>query len=189
MNIHSFLSRSRVNGPGVRSVLWLQGCNRSCPGCFNPEALPATGGESVAVSDVLDWLPQREIEGVTFSGGEPFLQAAPLAMLGEAIRARGLSVLVYTGYLIDEIERSGKEDWIDLLSVADILIDGPYLKDVPPNHRWAGSGNQRVHILGDGIDFDDSDRSKDSSSEEGEIEFSIDNEGLVTVTGFPEGWT
>ncbi|WP_040588293.1 4Fe-4S single cluster domain-containing protein [Alkalispirochaeta alkalica] len=189
MIIHSFLPRSTVNGPGVRSVLWLQGCERSCPGCFNPEALPVRGGREVSVAAVLEWLPAEGIEGVTFSGGEPFLQAAPLALLGREIRARGLSVLVYTGYLLEEIKESEKDCWIDLLSTTDVLIDGPYLKDIPPNHRWAGSGNQRVHFLGDGIDREGSGIAEEPSSQGGEVEFSIDSEGLVTVTGFPEGWT
>jgi len=99
LRIAAFLRRSRANGPGVRSVLWVQGCPFRCAGCFNPNFLPFAGGREAAPAAVAAWmLAETDTEGVSFSGGEPFAQAGALAELAERARGAGKGVLIFTGY-------------------------------------------------------------------------------------------
>lgn len=88
------------------------------------------------------------IEGVTFLGGEPFEQAEALAELGRIVRERGLSVMTFTGYILEKILKSSHKDWHDLLAVTDLLLDGPYVQALTDTSRpWVGSSNQRFHFL------------------------------------------
>jgi len=139
---------SVVDGPGLRTVIFVQGCPHRCPGCHNPETWPFDGGYPTTV-DAL-W---REIEGgrllrgVTFSGGEPFAQAAPLADLAERIKTKGWDLLVYTGYTWEELRARAEHEAAiaRLLSQADWLVDGPFLlaeRDLSLPFR--GSRNQRL---------------------------------------------
>jgi anaerobic ribonucleoside-triphosphate reductase activating protein len=89
-----------------------------------------------------------DIEGVTFLGGEPFEQAEALADLGYRVRQAGLSVMTFTGYLLEDILKSSRRGWHDLLDVTDLLLDGPYVRDLTDTKRpWVGSSNQRYHFL------------------------------------------
>ncbi|GAA0135217.1 hypothetical protein YSY43_20570 [Paenibacillus sp. YSY-4.3] len=91
-----------------------------------------------------------EVEGVTFLGGEPFAQARALAQLGGILKNEGLSVMNFTGYLIENLRGSGNQDYLDLLAVTDLLIDGPFQKESLDTSRpWVGSSNQRYHFLSD----------------------------------------
>lgn len=142
-------NRCTVLGPGVRAVLWVQGCPLRCPGCVAPETLPFEGGEAVPVSNLADeLLAQNEIEGLTFSGGEPMVQASALTELVDSVRARrDLSIVCYTGFSLDHLRRNGTQAQQDLINRLDILIDGPYLRERHTNLRWRGSDNQQVHFL------------------------------------------
>jgi len=136
-------------GPGVRAVVWVQGCNRRCPGCIAPEKQDPRGGESVAVDDLARHLASLDsIEGITLSGGEPFLQPGPLAAMLTIIRARRtLSVMAYTGYTLQHLREHGDAGQKDLLTSVDILVDGPYVAEQATAKRWRGSDNQCVHFL------------------------------------------
>ena len=91
-----------------------------------------------------------EIEGVTFLGGEPFAQARALAELGRIVKQKGLSVVTFTGYTLDYLLQSGNQDYLDLLSVTDLLIDGPFqIERLDTSRPWVGSSNQRYHFLTD----------------------------------------
>jgi anaerobic ribonucleoside-triphosphate reductase activating protein len=93
-------------------------------------------------------LDASDIEGVTFLGGEPFEQAEALAELGHRLRQAGLSIMTFTGYLLEDILKSSRPGWHDLLGVTDLLIDGPYVRDLTDTSRpWVGSSNQRYHFL------------------------------------------
>jgi anaerobic ribonucleoside-triphosphate reductase activating protein len=141
--------RCRALGPGVRAVLWVQGCALHCPGCAVPETLPFAGGEEVDVEALARELTDDPgIEGVTFSGGEPMAQAPALCRLIDRLRdARDLSILSYTGYTLEALRRSGTPAQRALLDRLDILIDGPFLRERQTDLRWRGSDNQRVHLL------------------------------------------
>ena len=186
LRIHALVKLSEVNGPGRRCVIWVQGCNQRCTGCFNPETQDFSGGFDMSIRDLLSWLPVGEVDGITFSGGEPFLQAAKLADLAAECRSLGLNVMVYSGFTYEELLASNSSATKALLNQVDILVDGPYMADVQPNHRWAGSGNQRVIYLKEIGEFVQSclnSRSNETPPVYYE-EICISAEGNMTITGF-----
>ena len=137
-----------VLGPGVRFVIWVQGCGIGCRECVSPQWIPFDGGTRVAVDALADRVVRLATDGVTFSGGEPFAQADALADLLEAIRAqRDLSAMSYTGYTIEHLVRHGSPGQQRLLGLLDILVDGPFLAARLAARRWRGSSNQRLHFL------------------------------------------
>ncbi len=147
---HSFLERSLVNGPGERSVLWVQGCHLDCSGCFNKASHDRAGGCDRGIDEILACVP-RDVRGLSISGGEPFLQAKACADLCVKCRARGLDILVYSGMVYEDIVARGDPDSLRLLRNLDYLIDGPYKEAEAARHPWAGSGNQRVLCLEQGL--------------------------------------
>lgn len=148
LNVGGWLERSVINGPGERFVLWLQGCPILCKGCFNQNLLPFVEHYKMTVEEVAQMiLSVKGIEGVTYSGGEPIVQAKGLYHLSSELKEHGLTVVCYTGYTLEQLQRR-KDPWIErLLSHIDILIDGPYVESQKANLPWRGSRNQRVHFL------------------------------------------
>ena len=143
---------SITDGPGVRFVVFTQGCPHHCPGCHNPETHALTGrGERMTVDELFDRIVADPlVSGVTFSGGEPFLHARALAKLAKMCREAGKTVMVYTGYLYEKLREAKNPDWDALLAEADILVDGPYLeKERSLDICFRGSRNQRVFFLSD----------------------------------------
>jgi anaerobic ribonucleoside-triphosphate reductase activating protein len=139
-------------GPAPRAVVWVQGCPQRCPGCVAVEMLPFEGGEAVAVDALAErLLGLAHIGGVTFSGGEPFSQAAALARLCAALRAERpeLSLMSYTGWTVERLTTRGTRAQRDLLGWLDILIDGRYVRRRHAALLWRGSSNQRIHRLTD----------------------------------------
>ena len=151
---------TEAEGPGRRFALWLQGCPLRCPGCCNPEMLSFEGGESVSVQEIMarvgEAVRQHGVEGVTLLGGEPLAHAAGAVVLARVLRAAGLTLMVFTGYTLDEARRLADSAVDELLTLTDILVDGPYLRDQPETRRrWIGSANQQVHFLTDRYRSDD----------------------------------
>ena len=147
MRIAGILHESVVDGPGVRFVVFTQGCLHHCKGCHNMGTWDPEGGYEVSVRDLIKEIRKApgSVCGVTISGGEPFLQPEEVAALSKRIHALGLSVCVFTGYLFEVLQGMNDEHIEDLLNEADILIDGPFveeLKDI--GLRFRGSSNQRV---------------------------------------------
>ena len=142
--IHAIEPASRANGPGLRAVVWFQGCSLGCPGCFNPLTHDPDAGRTACTEEVWRGLEGNSIEGITFSGGEPFQQ--PEALLDLACRARGagLSVLIFSGYSREAIERLPPGPGI--LAVTDVLIAGPFRAELT-GQGLLGSANQRIHLL------------------------------------------
>lgn len=148
LNVAAWQARSVVNGPGERFVLWLQGCPRRCPGCINPEFLPITPRHLITVEQMAARiLTVTGIEGVTYSGGEPFLQAAPLAALSARLQAKGLGIVCYSGYTLRELQNHPDPGVQALLARLDLLIDGPFIQAQTAPLRWRGSANQQLHYL------------------------------------------
>ena len=137
---------SIVDGPGIRYVVFTQGCPHACPGCHNPRTWPPDGGEEKGIDELIEEVARDGLlRGVTLSGGEPFLQAAPLAVLARAVRSMGLDVWVYTGYTWEEIKRADKPQWNALLECTDVLVDGRFLEgEKSYGLRFRGSANQRL---------------------------------------------
>jgi anaerobic ribonucleoside-triphosphate reductase activating protein len=143
---------TRAEGPGARYALWLSGCSIRCPGCCNPHLFDQAGGTLRAVSELLAEVAQvrGEIEGVTLLGGEPFDQAEGLHPLARGVARLGLSLMVFSGFTLEELRKQGasRPAVLDLLSATDVLIDGRYDAAHPETERlWSGSTNQRFHYL------------------------------------------
>lgn len=149
LRVGTYLPESNSNGPGLRSVLWLQGCPKRCRGCWNPEFLSPAGGMPWPVEQAMEKLTQSPaIEGITLLGGEPFAQAQPLAELCRKLRERELSIMAYSGWTLEELCAMGSPQ-TDLLNLCDILVDGEYLVAEAAPLLWRGSRNQQVYFLTD----------------------------------------
>lgn len=155
LRIGAFSARALANGPGARATTWVQGCTRGCDGCFNPQFSDPDGGAVVSVAELAKEICATDgIEGVTFSGGEPFLQAPALAKLACAIRReRDFGVLCFTGFTLDELQASGLTGAQDLLAQIDILVDGAFVLAQAGSHLWRGSDNQRILFLTDRYEY------------------------------------
>lgn len=148
IRLHHFEPASRVNGPGMRAVVWVQGCALGCPGCFNPQTHPASGGERVPVETLAQQIlaVSAGLEGLTLSGGEPLHQYPALTRLLEQVRARSnLSVLVFTGYDWDELQQFRGID--RFLANVDVLIAGRYDASRRVADGLIGSSNKVAHFL------------------------------------------
>ncbi|MDD3590416.1 MAG: anaerobic ribonucleoside-triphosphate reductase activating protein [Thermoguttaceae bacterium] len=146
LRIAGCVSDSIVDGPGIRYALFTQGCPRRCEGCHNPQTHDPLGGVETTIAQILQEIDSNPLlDGVTFSGGEPFLQAPPLTFLARECQSRGLNVVVYTGYSWEELQSANNDDWTALLGEIDVLVDGPFVQEL---HDWKlkfmGSSNQRV---------------------------------------------
>lgn len=181
INLHNFLSRSRANGPGERAVIWVQGCPRKCARCFNPESQNFSAKELVSVEELESRIMAiKGIDGITFSGGEPFAQAAELAELAKRLRERGMTVVCYTGYTLKELKAGNCEDWNALLEQVDLLIDGPFIESEQCHEPFRGSSNQKFYFLSGRILPEDVEGNPQTA------EISLDLSGTITQTGFPE---
>jgi len=138
---------TRALGPGLRYVIWTQGCNRHCPGCTSPEGISLKPKHLLDI-DILakDIVSRTEIQGITISGGEPFLQANALSALIEQVweKRPELTTLCFTGF---EMKDLVWPDAVSLLSHLDVLIDGPYVQELNDNRGLRGSSNQRIYCL------------------------------------------
>ena len=99
------------------------------------------------IQDIVGRILSSDVHGLTLTGGEPFLQAPDAAMLLKVCGRRGLDRIVYSGFLFSDLKRNKLPGTRDLLKETDLLLDGPYRKDIPPDGEWTGSGNQRVIAL------------------------------------------
>jgi anaerobic ribonucleoside-triphosphate reductase activating protein len=148
LRIHYFLPHSRANGPGVRAVVWVQGCTLGCPGCFNPQTHSSKNGEWMAVEALSAKIQSLgdAIEGITVSGGEPFQQAGALLNLLQRIRAETtLSIIVFTGFTWEETLRLPQA--AALLDCIDVLIAGRYNASQRLAHGLLGSINKTAYFL------------------------------------------
>ncbi|MFH9072056.1 4Fe-4S single cluster domain-containing protein [Streptomyces alboflavus] len=176
------LDRCTVLGPGVRAVVWVQGCPLRCHGCVAAETLPFEGGTSRTVTDLTDWLCHLEdIEGVTLSGGEPFSQAEALAALLDAVRERrpDFGAMAYSGFRHEALRRGGP-DRLALLERLDLLVDGPYVAARHGSLRWRGSDNQRLVPLTDRYA-----RSLAEPDSTAGVEVSVESDGALSWAGVP----
>lgn len=139
---------SVVEGPGRRSVLQTAGCNIRCPGCHVPDTHDPQGGVEITVSEIIELLLAPEGEprdGVTILGGEPFLQPKGLLALLQMLKQRGQHITLYTGHTLEQLNARSEAVFKQILALTDILIDGPFVKELSDNAgEWRGSTNQRI---------------------------------------------
>lgn len=173
LNLHRIVGTTAAEGPGVRCAVWTQGCSVRCPGCFNPQTWTTRGGFSLSWQDLASRvLAVSGIEGVTLLGGEPFDQAEPLGRFAAAVRSAGLSVMTFTGHVLEDLPPS------PLLASTDLLVDGPFLADRPePSRPWVGSANQRFHFLTDRYD-------ESIFTTPNRLELTIAPDGAIELNGF-----
>lgn len=155
IRVSRIVKKTRVEGPGLRYCIWMQGCPIRCEGCFNPHTWSFSGGKVISVDMIFDDIKSvlestPELEGITLMGGEPFAQAGPLSILASRVRKLGLSVVTFTGYEYEHLTNAKNTDWHALLNQTDLLIDGPYIKSLHDLSRpWIGSKNQQYRFLTD----------------------------------------
>ena len=156
MRIASTVQDSIVDGPGFRFTVFTQGCTHGCEGCHNPATHDVNGGREVEVAELVrQMLGNPLTDGLTLSGGEPFLQAAECAELAEAARAARLNVWVYSGWTFEELlERAARDgEVLRLLRAADVLVDGRFETEGRSLELvWRGSRNQRVLDVRESLD-------------------------------------
>ena len=194
MLLHAILAASRANGPGLRAVVWFQGCSLNCKNCFN-ESTHRFEGQHIPPSEVAQAVFQatatEPIEGVTFSGGEPMQQAADLFELIEELRKRdsGLSFGLFTGYTARELA-SGRyfcvspettaergDLWSRIRQRLDFAVMGRYNPGRPASAPLCSSGNQRLRLLSGRYDLRD--------FAPLQMEITIMDGGMAQITGFP----
>jgi anaerobic ribonucleoside-triphosphate reductase activating protein len=139
---------SIVDGPGIRYAVFTQGCPHHCPGCHNPDSHSFDGGQEKDTSEILDAVRKNPLlDGVTFSGGEPFEQPEALAEIAKEVHKLGMNVVTYTGYTFEELLQ-GKQQrpgWDALMQQTDYLVDGRFERDQRSIAlKFKGSANQRV---------------------------------------------
>jgi anaerobic ribonucleoside-triphosphate reductase activating protein len=150
LNIAAVTSATRALGPGVRSALWVQGCPFRCPGCIAPEWVLDEPARLATPEELVDeLLADPSVTGITFSGGEPMLQAAGLAEVVRLARqVRDVDVICFSGYQLEDLRSQPPNHAVStFLSQIDVLIDGPYIAALNDNQGLRGSSNQRIHYL------------------------------------------
>ena len=147
IRIAGITRESVSDGPGIRLVVFTQGCHHRCEGCHNPETWDFEGGRMIETSEIVKLVKENPLlSGITLSGGEPFLQAEKLIPLVREVKDYGKNVVIYTGYTFEKLLELGKKkpSVRKLLSGADYLIDGPFIKPLKTlNLPFRGSSNQR----------------------------------------------
>lgn len=144
LRVAGVIEESIVDGPGLRFVLFLQGCRTHCKGCQNPQTWDFDGGTLVSCQDILSRVQGDPlVHGITFSGGEPFEQAQALVPLAAELKARGYHLMAFSGYTLEQLRE--KPECEELLSLLDILVDGPFMEEQKSLElRFRGSRNQRI---------------------------------------------
>lgn len=148
MRIAGIINESIVDGPGIRMVIFAQGCRHKCKGCHNPHTHSFDGGELVEVSKILNDIRKNPLlDGITLSGGDPFEQAEAFAELAGKVKKTGLNVITYTGYTFEQLLKYSAErkGYKELLENTDMLVDGPFiLEEKNLLLKFRGSKNQRI---------------------------------------------
>ncbi|WP_200389528.1 4Fe-4S single cluster domain-containing protein [Thiocapsa imhoffii] len=152
LNLAAHCRQTRALGPGLRYALWVQGCHFDCPGCLAADWRVRRRNRLIAVETLArDIMSTLEVEGLTLSGGEPMLQPLACRRLIEQVRVQrpGFTLVLYTGFTLEELQIQGHPERLALLAQVDVLIDGRYQAEYNDNRGLRGSSNQRVHLLTD----------------------------------------
>lgn len=164
-----------MEGPGTRYCIWFQGCSKHCKGCWAKATWDFNSGMEYDTDEIIsDILKQKEIEGVTFLGGEPFEQPQAVEHIAKEVQKAGLSVVCFTGKKLEDIQNK----YPDLLKYIDILIDGEFQEEKKEFSRpWVGSSNQRYHFL--------TGRYNDEilKQYQNKIEVNIQKNGMIFING------
>ncbi|HEY5586908.1 MAG TPA: anaerobic ribonucleoside-triphosphate reductase activating protein [Ruminiclostridium sp.] len=148
IRVAGIINESIADGPGIRMVIFSQGCQHNCRGCHNPHTHSFEGGELVEIDKILNDLKKNSLlDGVTLSGGDPFEQAEKFAVLASEVKKIGMNVITYTGYTYEQLVgySSERKGYKDLLENTDMLVDGPFIMgERNLLLKFRGSNNQRI---------------------------------------------
>ena len=188
LRVFNIIKNTKVEGPGNRYCIWVQGCSRHCRGCQAVHTWAHDKGELYEVEDIIEDIfnaaynshsersEESHIEGVTFLGGEPFEQAEALGIIAERVKEKGLSVLCFTGGKLEELQENPVNK--RLLDNIDLLIDGEFIEELTDYSRpWCGSSNQRYHFLTDRYNEDIFTKYKNK------VELNISKNGQIFMNG------
>jgi len=176
LNLAAFSLRTHALGPGVRAVIWVQGCPLNCKGCISPDWIPFKAALQFTPEEIIEKFDLAAISGLTFSGGEPMEQAAELASVARLAREKkDLNIICFTGYRYERLLKEPPNKGVaDLLSEIDVLIDGPYVQSSNESIGLRGSSNQRfIHLTSrlEFYDFATHKRKVEINVTNGELEF------------------
>lgn len=182
--IYERVFSTKTLGPGERYVIWLQGCIHDCKGCIAPETHNLkTGGYYISIEEIVEEIKKnKNLRGITVSGGEPFLQAKNLKKLFIQIEKLNLDIICYSGYILEELENNILEGTKDLLKYIDILIDGKYIEEFNTGEYLRGSSNQRIHHLKNTYKIQEE---KMNEYKNRAIEISFNSKNDILITGVP----
>jgi anaerobic ribonucleoside-triphosphate reductase activating protein len=175
LNVAAVCSATHTLGPGLRAVVWVQGCPFHCQGCVAPDWIPFKPARLVDVEELVDeLLSNPNVSGLTFSGGEPMKQAAGLAAVAQLARQRReLDIICFTGYKLEKLLKLPLDPAVqELLAQVDVLIDGSYIARLNDNKGLRGSSNQRIHHLSlrlKNFDFENTTRQVEMQIADGQI--------------------
>lgn len=169
---------TRAEGPFLRTAIWVAGCSIRCPGCVNPHLFDSSSGQSVDPYELAEEIASNDVEGVTLIGGEPFDQPEACADLAAELHRRGLGVITFTGYAIEDL-RARQDGSAQLLEATDLLVDGPFVRELAEQQRsLVGSTNQRfIHLTDRYVEFDPSRRRN-------RVEIRVEEDGSIQMAGF-----
>lgn len=175
LNISNCLVSVDANGPGKRYVIWLQGCNRKCEGCFNPDTHSFTENKMIGIDELADEiLANKDIDGISISGGEPLMQVEMLILFLELIKKNSdLSVLLFSGYTLIEINSDNSIK--PILGYIDLLVAGSFDCNRVSGEPLLASSNQQIHYI--------TDKLKNEDFKKIDSEVIITNKGEVFITG------
>lgn len=176
LNIAAISVRTEALGPGMRAVVWVQGCPLNCRGCIAPEWIPFVPAMQLAPEEILEEIDLDGITGLTFSGGEPMVQAGGLAALARLARQnKELDLICFTGYRYERLLKEPPNEGVhELLAEIDVLIDGPFVQALHDSVGLRGSSNQRViHLTPKlrGYDLESQSRKVEITISDGEFGF------------------
>ena len=154
IRLSKFIEKTSAEGPGMRAVIWTQGCIKNCEGCFAEDTFDVNGGYKEEIDLLINKIRKvrKDIEGVTIIGGEPFLQTREIEIILREVKEMGLNTILFTGYKLEELL---EEKFKRVLFYVDLLVDGAFKKgEYDLSRPWVGSSNQRFIFLSEIFDLD-----------------------------------
>ena len=179
LSVFKIIKKTSAEGPGIRFCIWVQGCSRHCKGCYAVKTWDKSKGTIISTVELFEKIKsQKDIEGVTFLGGEPFEQAEALAELAGMIKNAGLSLVTFTGNTYENLTSMNDENVNKLLKYTDLFIDGEFKQDnLDYSRPWVASSNQRYLFLTDRYSMEDIIKAKNK------VEIRISKSGSVFMNG------
>lgn len=179
LNVFKIINNTNVEGFGSRFCIWTQGCSKHCKGCYATETWSFEPNLIMETEKILNLIKkEKNIEGITFLGGEPFEQAEAVSEIAEAVKKSDLSVITFTGQIYENLKTSKNKFVQKLLKNTDLLIDGGFEEDkLDYSRAWVGSSNQKYIFLTGKYN------EKMLSSYKNKIEVRINKDGTVFANG------